>query len=317
MMTVGFIAPHPPYIARQELFDYYYSRIADPVIEEKFEETLHPAIAGWRRRRDIEGISLDEWRRVRAAYYANVEDLDSRIGEVLACIERTLGLDNTIIIYGSDHGDSIGINNLVWKTTFYNHSVKVPLIFSGPGIMAGKTIDEPVCLLDATRTIIHYAGGPELPKPYGISLHKTLEEGVRLDPQRSIISQIGTYGKNPQDRDLPSAMIVKGDYKLISYHGFDYPSLFKLTKDPYESNDLGLDPEYANVRLELEEELCEYWDGAKALEICDDGLACFQIQQQWANKTQFKMVYALYNTVTDTLAPAWDMQSENTYVLSE
>jgi choline-sulfatase len=314
MMTVGFVSPHPPYIARPELFEYYYNKLEDPIQEETFEQTLHPAIADWRRRRNVSDVSKEEWRRVRAAYYANVQDLDERVGKIMETVERTLKLDNTIVVYVSDHGDSIGINNLIWKTTFFDSSVKIPFIVAGPCIGENVIVDEPVCLNDLTRTILEYSGGPELPKPYGMSLRAVLESRGKLDPNRAIISQIGTYGKNPKDRDLPSAMIVKGRYKLISYHGYPRPSLFDLINDPSESSDLGSDCLYDVIAKDLLDELGKQWDGQQALEVCDNGFACFEIQKQWANTTKFKMVNTLYDTVHDKLSPAWDMRGIASYV---
>lgn len=314
MMTVGLFAPHPPYIADKELYDYYYDLLEDPEQDPLFEETLHPAIVDWRRRRHIEDIPMEEWRRVRAAYYANVEELDRRIGEVVDCVERTLGLENTIVVYVSDHGDSIGINNLIWKTTYFDSSVKVPMMFAGPGICEGVVVKEPACLLDLTRTLIEYGGGPELPKPYGMSLMPILHGQTALDPDRSIISHIGTYGKDRRDRDLPSAMIVKGSYKLISYHGYEQPSLFDIAADPKETNDLGADPAYAGVCSALLEELSQTWDGERALQVCDYGMDCFEVQREWSNKTRFKLVNKIYDTVNERFFPGWDMRDIKSYV---
>lgn len=311
MMTVGFFSPHPPFIGQTERYNYYYNLIDDAPVSEDFERLMHPAIKEWKRRRRIdETITKEDWRRVRAAYYANTEMLDENIGKVMAAARETLG-DDTLFIYSADHGDSIGINNLIWKTTYYECSAKIPMIVSGPGIEAGREVDGLVCLNDLTRTFIEYGGGPELPKPYGQSLKGVWEQGERIDPERTIISQIGTYGKNPKDMDLPSAMIRKGDYKLVSYHGYDEPSLFNVTEDSLCVHDLRLNEAYDDVKRELLDELNQNWDGEKALRLSNEAMDNFKIMQQWANITKFPLMERFYNGLTGTITGNWSMNAED------
>jgi choline-sulfatase len=314
MMTVGFFSPHPPFIADSKKFKYYYNLLEDAPMHPNFEENLHPAIKEWKRRRKIDDtITKDDWRRVRAAYYANTEFLDENIGKVIEAARRNLN-DNTIFIYSSDHGDSIGINNLLWKTTFYESSVKIPLIVSGPGIKKGREVNGLVCLNDLTRTFIEYGGGPELDKPYGQSLRNVLENSEEINEDRSIISQIGTYGKNPDDIDLPSAMIRKGDYKLISYHGYDEVSLFNVTDDPLCGNDLRNQERYDNLKISLLTELNEVWDSSEALRLSNQSMVNFNIMHQWARKTKFPLINRFYNGLTNSMTPNWDMDEKNVYI---
>ncbi|HKL43376.1 MAG TPA: sulfatase-like hydrolase/transferase [Clostridia bacterium] len=313
IMTVGFFSPHPPFIADVEKYKKYYKIIDDPEIDEEFEKNLHPAIKEWKRRRNVESVTKEDWRRVRAAYYANVEFLDENIGKVIDKAKEELG-ENTIFIYSSDHGDSIGVNNMIWKTTFFDSSVRIPMIFSGPGIQKGRTVDGLVCLNDITRTLIEYGGGPELPRPYGISLKSILENNEEVPEGRSIISQIGTYGKNKEDLDLPSAMIIKGDYKLISYFGYERTSLYNMKDDKICSHDLFYDKKQNKKRIELENELDKYWDGEKALELSLNALDNFKVMKEWANITKFPLMGKFYNGLNDEITPNWSMDSKDNRV---
>jgi choline-sulfatase len=315
MMTVGLFSPHPPFIADMDKYKYYYDRIEDAPIHPDFEKNIHPAIVEWRRRRNLDGVSKEDWRRVRAAYYANVEFLDENIGRIVEKAKETLG-ENTIFIYSSDHGESMGINNIVWKTTFFECSVKIPLIFSGPGIEEGRTVEGLACLNDVTRTLIEYGEGPELPKPYGMSLKNVLENKEEIDKDRSIISQIGTYGKNKDDLDLPSAMIRKGEYKLVSYHGYERASLYNVEKDNLCGNDIGRDSNFDEIKDELLNELNEKWDGEKALRLSLEALDNFFVTSKWANTTRSPMMEKFYDGLKKEFLPNWSMDSKDNYIES-
>ncbi len=313
MMTIGLFSPHPPFIAETERYKYYYDLIDDAPIHSNFEESIHPAIVEWKRRRNLKDITKEDWRRVRSAYYANTEFLDENIGKIIEAAKKKLG-DNTIFIYASDHGESMGINNLVWKTTFFECSVKVPLIFSGPGVEKGREIEGLVCLNDVTRTLIDYGTGPELPKPYGQSLRGVLEKGEEIDSNRAIVSQIGTYGKNRFDKDLPAAMIRKGDYKLISYHGYEEVSLYNLKEDFLCGDDLSNLPDHDEIKKELLDELNEVWDGEKALRLSEEAMENFYIMKEWAHKTRFPLMEKFYNGLTNEITDNWSMDSKDNYI---
>ncbi len=313
MMTIGLFSPHPPFIAEAERYKYYYNLIDDAPVHPNFEENIHPAIVEWKRRRNLDGVTKEDWRRIRAAYYANTEFLDENIGKIVKAAKEKLG-ENTIFIYSSDHGESMGINNLVWKTTFFECSVKIPLIFSGPGIKKDRVVEGLVCLNDVTRTLIDYGTGPELPKPYGQNLREVLEKGAEIDKDRAVVSQIGTYGKNPDDKDLPAAMIRKGDYKLISYHGYDEVSLYNVSEDFLCGKNLANEKGLKDIKEELLNELNKVWDGEKALRLCDEAMDNFHIMQEWAKKTYFPLMEKFYNGLTNNITDNWSMDSKDNYI---
>lgn len=313
MLTVGLFSPHPPFISETEKYRYYYDLIEDAPVHPEFEANIHPAIIEWKRRRRLEDITKEDWRRVRAAYYANTEFLDENIGKIIKTAKQQLG-ENTIFIYTSDHGESMGINNLVWKTTFFECSAKIPMIVSGPGIQKNRVVSELVCLNDLTRTFVEYGQGPELPKPYGQSLKAVWEGKETIDKERSIISQIGTYGKNLNDMDLPSAMIRKGNYKLITYHGYEQVSLYDVSKDLLCGHDLSKDSSYDKIKKELLEELNQSWNGQKALDYSVDAMNNFFIMKEWANKTKFPLMEKFYNGLKNEITSNWSMNPEDNYI---
>jgi len=300
-MTVGLYAPHPPFIADKEKYDYYYDLLPDIKTPKDFKENLHPAMSDWLKRRNIENISPLTKKRMRASYYSLVEYLDENIGRIVNGIERTLGLENTIIVYASDHGESMGINDFYWKTTFYESSVKVPVIVSYPKEYPVNTIiNEPTCLLDLTDTFINWTGGPKLPNTYGRDLHKILKSEEIIEADRTVISELGSY---PPAKDMPSAMIKKGKWKLIDFYGYDYPSLFNLDKDPNEIYDLGTKEEYQYIIESLKTELEQVWDAKSAYEYCNRSFNHYTLLKKWANTTNYEF------------PPVWKCKKGTNYLL--
>ncbi len=286
-MTVGYFCPHPPYVAPKELFDYYYETLPEIESDPNFMEKLHPAMQVWVEGRGMENIDPADKRKMRAAYYALTEFMDAECGKVMDAVERTLGLENTIIIYSTDHGDSIGINDFYYKTHFFQASVQIPTIFSFPGHFGeGVTIDATTNLMDITHTINEIGGAEAIPDMHwtGQSLLKVLEGKEPAEEGRTVIGQLGSY---PLSKDKPSGMVKKGDYKYISFYGYDYPSLYNLKDDPTELNDLGRSPEHKAIIDEMQAILDKEWDPQAALDICNAEAPNYQMLARWAETTKF------------------------------
>lgn len=280
-MLVGFGNPHCPFVAPEELFRKYNRLLqdAEPETAEAFED-LHPAIQQFIKLRGIEHVSPAELHRVKAAYYANVEYLDSLIGEVISCARETLGED-IVIIYLSDHGECLGSHGMFWKSNFYEESAHVPLIVSAPGrFAAGQRRSQVVSLLDIAPTLCDLGQAPHLPKKDGDSLLPLLagETWDREDIAISILADI--------KGDLPSAMIRLGRYKLFKYCTIDLPLLFDLENDPRELHNLAADPAYRELTEKLLDRLHEYWNEDEALEALDQGLRQTDLLRRWAKATQ-------------------------------
>ena len=257
-LTVGFYAPHCPYVCPRDLFEYYYKRLPMPSVPNGFEQSLHPAVRKWLANRDMDQVTPPEVRRARAAYYGLTELIDRHVGRVLAAIDRTLGRENTMVIYASDHGDMIGHNGLFWKSNFYEGSVRVPMVFRWPGRIAGGcVIAEPTSLLDLCSTLTRLTRTWRPPQQDGRSLLPALLGDEPADPDRVVFSQLADA-----KGDGPSAMIRWRQWKLIAYHGHDRPQLFDLSADPAEQHDVGAAAQHAAVRQDLRARLAASWDSA-------------------------------------------------------
>lgn len=224
-LCVGMYAPHFPYIAPKELFDYYYDRVVLP--EESYEAEEHPILKGKLRDTDPETV-----RAAMAAYYGMTEFMDQNIGKILSAWEKYLERTGRegMVIYISDHGDSNGEHGYYGKNTFFDPSVHVPMIFQGDGIPKGKEISSPVSLLDLSPTICEIAGVMTLPKQDGVSLAGMIT-GEEIQDERIVLSELShRFGARSIGR-----MAKWRKYKYVTFSGFeDADQLFDIEKDPFE-----------------------------------------------------------------------------------
>ncbi|MEC7256201.1 MAG: sulfatase-like hydrolase/transferase, partial [Pseudomonadota bacterium] len=188
----------------------------------------------------------DERRLAAACYFALCTFLDDNIGKLVAALDATGQLEDTTIIYTSDHGDNVGARGLWGKSNMYEESVAVPLILAEPGATPA-TCATPVSLLDVSQTIIdHFGATLEGDRP-GRSLYDIA--AAPEQPDRLVFSEYHAVGAVSA-----AYMLRKGDWKLIHYHGFP-PELFNLSDDPEETTNRADDPACADVLAELEQAL--------------------------------------------------------------
>ena len=300
-MTIGFYGPHCPYIAPKELYDYYYEILPElPDMPEEERKNLHPAILRWYENRRMEEVKKEDVRRIRAAYYAMVEYMDSLVGEVLKAAEETLGLDNTLIVYTSDHGDNIGEHGLFWKTNFYDGAARVPAMFSWKGhVKENESIGGITSLMDLAPTLLEVGEAPCLPLCDGRSLWESLTTGKEVDLQRSVLSMCSDI-----KGDNPSAMVRKGRYKLVVHAGYPEYQLFDMETDPGEFCDLGKKEEYKTIAEELRRELHGGWEEKEMLQRLEADKQHFRYMKQW------------YDQVKPPLVEEWRGDSRRNYLLS-
>ncbi len=251
VLFASFVCPHPPYVAPPELYDMYpLDQIPLPVQSQADERPDHPSIAETRRVMNWEQpLSVDEMRRMAAAYYGCCTHLDRQVGRVLAALHDTGLGDSTRVLYTTDHGESMGRRGLWGKFTMYEESAAIPLILAGPDVPAGHVTNDPVSLVDCYQTILECAGvglseaERQLP---GRSLWP-IAAGQTLD--RTVFSEYHAVATRSA-----SYMLRRGKLKYIHYVG-DPPQLFDLEADPDETSDLAGEAAFATVLADFEAEL--------------------------------------------------------------
>ena len=233
---VSFPGPHCPYDPTPEYlarFDEADMPAAVPEVEGD-----HPGL----RRLNIEGnrlpwngVDYSEFtearkRRIRAHYAAMVKQIDDQVGEILAVLEENGTLDDTLVLFTSDHGDCLGDHNLIGKGIFFEGSCHIPLVVKPPRsggvphrLPSSSRCSDLVSLTDVTATLLAFAG-VDLPE-YMDSLPLP---GLGL-PTRQRDVLIGMLGG--------AWMAYDGRTRLAKYSTGE-SLMFDLAEDPGEQRDL-------------------------------------------------------------------------------
>jgi len=203
------------------------------------------------------GTSEAQRREMKAAYYATIEHIDDELGRLITWLDETGQRENTLIIFNSDHGDMGGDHGLFQKGPYlYDPAVRVPLIFSWPGVLpTGQRFDALVEQVDIVPTI-HELLGLDIPeRMQGQSLLPLLTGQRPKDDFRDGV-YCEYYNSNPavtspQKCRAYVTMWRNRQYKIIVYHGEEFGELYDLTRDPNEFENRWDDSEYRDVRYAM------------------------------------------------------------------
>jgi len=246
-MMVGFPGPHCPYDPTEE-----YLRLFDPEdmpapvpaapdMPPDFRQgNINGNRSGWNGV-DYSEFTLAHKKKIRAHYAALVKQIDDEIGTMLDALQESGRLENTIIVFCSDHGDYLGDHDLIGKGTFYESSTRVPLLVRMPGAEGGAVYDGVSSIEDITATLLHF-GGVQIP---GYCDSQPLPE-------------LGISGVTPRERIFgflaSGCMNFDGEWKLAKYAS-GVVQLFNLKEDPQEQHDRSADPMCMEVYRRLDAEL--------------------------------------------------------------
>lgn len=288
-LSVGFMLPHQPFVARREDYERYAGKVGMPKVTEDFSEALHPHIKMWREKCGIQNVTEAEIERARTAYWALVDRMDFMIGQILTALRENGLAENTLIVYMSDHGEQVGEHGLWWKQTFYEHSVKVPAIVSWPGQLPdGKRLASVISSLDLNATMIDALGCDPLPHSRGRSLLPLLQGETNTWDQVAFSEfcqdAAGAGGPFPQ-AGIYQRMVRREEWKLNYYHG--QPSqLFNLKEDPDELHDRVDDPSCVDVVQALTEDVLTGWNPDEIAKKMAFKRADNRILSGWARQVQ-------------------------------
>lgn len=241
-LNVGYITTHSPYA----------SDAHDPALVREVENCTFADIPAyvphpWVKNEGTGASPTEtELRDMYRGYYAAVLELDQNVGRILDFLETRGLLENTIVVYTSDHGCSMGQNGFFGKgnstrpLNMYDVSLRVPLLLRGPGIQAGRRVEENVDHYDLFQTLLTW-GGVETPSRGYPGCHLTDLNG----------NHFGEYG------DL--RMIRTPQHKFVKRYPHGPHDLFDLEADPGETRNLAGLPDYAELQEELERALEEWY----------------------------------------------------------
>lgn len=285
---VSFPEPHNPY----QVPSPYFEMFAEDEVPERLagpEARVHkgPMFRWLGDLFEVKRPGFDEqWRRYRANYYGMLRLIDDQMARLLSHLGDRL--ENTLVVFVSDHGDFVGEYGLQRKGAGMPEVLmRIPMQITGPGVRAGQVLEEPVSLVDVLPTLCELVGAPVPEGVQGRSLAPLLQ-GDPAPPGEfgSIYAELG-YGGVPYREDEHPAlhfpyegptldelnsvtmsggtrMVRAGRYKLtLDVEG--HVELYDLQTDPVELTDLAEDPALAPVRAELTELL-----GRWMIRVADD-----------------------------------------------
>ncbi len=246
-LAVGFYKPHCPWITPGKYFDLYSpGQITLPEIAADFRSTVPaPALASTRPW-PYYGVTPDQARECKLAYYAAISFVDAQIGHVLDAVDR-LGLaENTIIVFWSDHGFHLGEHGLWMKQSCFEEAARVPVIIVRPGHPnAGKTCHKLVELVDLYPTLADLAGLKAPAKLEGFSMKPLLEKPEAAEWNHAAFTQVQRNG-------FPGYSIRTERWRYTEWDlGEKGRELYDHDADPQETHNLAGEAGSAKVIEEL------------------------------------------------------------------
>lgn len=213
---VGLEKPHRPWTIHQTYLDRFNP--ADMPLPDTTAEWLEKGMFPFAQSWCHSNIKGDAAKRSTAAYYACASEIDDCVEQIVAKC-RDLGiLDNTIIIYTSDHGDSLYEHGLIEKHNMLDPAARVPFIIRAPWLLPqGAVANAPASLIDMLPTLCEMTGSPASKSFEGESL---LGAAVgKFDPQRLVFSEFYQEGSVTRpDEFMPVRMGLNAAHKYIYTH---------------------------------------------------------------------------------------------------
>jgi len=228
-LFVGFPSPHEPWDPPGKYAEMYSPEDMPLPVEEIIEtadlpEKTKKIIEQWKR--IFNGLSQEIIKKIRSLYYGKISLVDYWIGEILKTYYEKRTPENLIIIFWSDHGEMLGDHGLLYKSVFYEQSVKIPLIIKWPGKNdeLRKSANKIVEIIDIFPTLLSGLGLEKSKRVVG----ENLFEGKKKNFALSEIYAFGFY----------QYMIRTEKFKMVFENDGDCLFLFDMENDPDEITNL-------------------------------------------------------------------------------
>jgi N-acetylglucosamine-6-sulfatase len=220
---------------------------------------IYGPLFDWRKQfPDTRPEGVKDFENMVHAYWGTVLSVDDSIGRLVQLLESRGQLDNTLIIFMGDNGLLEGEHGMVDKRTMHEPSIRIPIIARGPGLPAGKVVEQQVITEDIAPSVLDLSGAPPISKTHGRSWKALCRQG---DPDWRT-AWLYEYNYEKQFPYTPNIRGIRTDrFKFVHYpHGDGtadrhLPELYDLANDPDELKNLAIDPAHATTRADLERQL--------------------------------------------------------------
>ncbi len=265
-LQIGFPGPHPPYDPVMRYAEPYLEKELPlyEVSQEELENQPPPfqELRDHNSKIDHDSVimplqpSQEQRHRQRAYYCANVTMIDEKVGQIVESLDRNGYLDNSVIIFTSDHGDCLTDHGHSQKWTMYDLITQIPLIVWSPGrFPAGHVVDSLCQQMDLGPTILDLAG---------IETPDTMEAITMLPAMKGEAwdGRPYVYAEQAKDGILTHAdfmtMVRSDRWKIVHFLDEPYGQLFDMKNDPQEVNNLWDCPDHQSAKQEMLAELREW-----------------------------------------------------------
>ncbi len=256
MICSSFFGPHFPYCVPEP-----YDEMYDPDTVERwinFDEQFvdKPSIQQKEMLRwNGSHLTWPDWQKVIATYWGYCTFIDDQVKRVLYVLEEAGQLDNTVVVYSSDHGDMLGSHRLFNKMmNMYNETHQIPLAIRWPGVVEPNSVcDDFVSLVDIMPTFLEMAGADIPDKVDGCSLLPLLHGETPPDWREDIFAE--HHGYEPALCTI--RMVQTRKWKYI-YNPCSEDELYDLESDPGELHNLDPRLGYKHVLRRMKDRMVKW-----------------------------------------------------------
>lgn len=238
-MHLGFYAPHPPLNPTRAMFEPY----------EKANLSVSRAKHDWADANQMDEEALIEYKR---HFYAMITGVDLAIGQLVNALKENGEYDDTLIIFGSDHGDACGDHGRVAKgTSYYDGIMRLPLIFHWPNGLenSGRRVEGLVEMVDVLPTMLDLAGVPVPSVMPGNSYAEGMRTGDDITGRSDVYA---VEGKG-------EIMLRSKDFKYLRYTDTEggREVLYDLRNDPGEFVNVAADEKFQEALRKMRDRAFE------------------------------------------------------------
>lgn len=255
-MKVSFVRPHSPYDPPERWMAHYEDAAIPEAHVGAWAERYRPQSDGWPNiwHGDMGAAQV---RHSRQGYYGSVSFVDEQIGRILEALDARGMLEDTLILYTSDHGDMTGDHHLWRKSYGYEASARIPMLMRWPKGMGpearGVVLEQPVEIRDILPTFMDAAGAAGRETLDGRSMlelvnGKAGDWRAWIDLEHDVCYDESNHWSGATD----------GKWKYLFHARDGEQQLFDLGDDPGETRDLAGDPAYAAELARWRGRLVEY-----------------------------------------------------------
>lgn len=273
-LVVGWFGPHPPFLIPEPYYSMYDAdeAIMPPNFGPQPNKPQANETSFYRQLFRDQGEDWEDWKKSMAVYWGYCTLIDDQVGRLIKALEDENILDDTLVIYLSDHGEQLGSQGLWQKMMPYEEGLRVPLIFRLPGVIEpGLRSQATVSLIDIVPTILSIVGEDVPADMQGVDLSPAFKDGKEFQSDAYRFSEhkpLGDWHKTVEWR-----LVVDDRYKYV-WNQDDMDEFYDLKLDPYELENR-IEDEILMAELERLQDRLERW----MTETDDPLLGSFQLRR--------------------------------------